>query len=472
MASAEPIDLFVLALYAAAMVGFGIFSYTKVRGFAEYYDGGRRWGVLLIGFAVAATNMGAANTVGSVALAYREGVSAAWYVTLQAAAFIPFAFLAVPKFYALQETTLAEYLENRYQAWLRPVSAAALALATFAILPAQIVGGSSVIVALTGINYTLAFIGVGSCLVLYTSLGGLPSITYADTVQWLIVVTGFAVGVPLVVAHNGGLRAVMAGVPSSHASWWTGASGGWGFLTILAWSITVLIARFGSQEWYQRIRAARSPGVARRGLIFGGAMAMPFGLLTMLIGVAALNQFPALARPEEAFARAMMGSVPLGWRALMMGAILAAVVSSGESSVNAATALFVNDLCRPYVFSGRSDRFYLRLSQLSCAALGFAALALALVAPGIVEYVRLGFLIRTPVALTVLTGLFWRGATATGAAAGIISGTLAVLLWQSLATSRLDTFWIGTPVTLLGLYAGSRVDAFRGRSAAKLQMDI
>ena len=118
-------------------------------------------------------------------------------------------------------------------------------------------------------------------------------------------------------------------------------------------------------------------------------MAAPFGLLTMLIGIAALQQLPDLANPEEAFARSMMSAMPVGLRALMMSAILAAVVTSGESSVNAATALFVNDVCKRLV-PDRSDRFYLRLSQVSCAVLGLVALVLALNAPHIVEYIRLG----------------------------------------------------------------------------------
>ena len=65
--------------------------------------------------------------------------------------------------------------------------------------------------------------------------------------------------------------------------------------------------------------------------------------------------------------------------------------------------------------------------------LGLLALVLALNAPHIVEYIRLGFMIRTPVAITVLLGLYWRGANATGAAAAIIVGTLAVLGWQTSA---------------------------------------
>ena len=151
----------------------------------------------------------------------------------------------------------------------------------------------------------------------------------------------------------------------------------------------------------------------------------------------------------------MMSAMPIGLRALMMSAILAAVVTSGESSVNAATALFVNDVGKR-LLPDRSDRFYLRMSQLSCAVLGIVALLLALNAPHIVEYIRLGFMIRTPVAITVLMGLYWRGANAAGAASAIVIGTLAVLGWQNFGDPRaIDPFWIAAPVTFAAIVLGS-----------------
>lgn len=452
MIPARAIDATMLLLYVAALFAFGFYFYFRNRTLTDYFEGGRQWKAWLVALAVASTNIGAANTVGAVALAYREGYSALWYVTLQALAFVPFAYLLVPRVYPLEQRTLAEYLEQRYSRWLRPVAALALGLATFAILPAQIVGGASVVSTLTGWAPTTTYYVVGIALILYTSLGGLPSVVYTDTLQWSLLVLGFAVGVPLLVLKAGGLSALLDRVPESHASLWTGASGEWGFLTIAAWAITVLVARFGSQEWFQRARAAQSAAQATRGFVAGGLMAAPFGVLTMLIGVSALTLLPGLDRPDQAFAESMLLGVPTGLRALVMGAILAAVMSSGESSVNAASALFVNDVWKPYLAPGRTDRHYLRVSQLATAALGVGALGLAVLSPAIVDYIRLGFLIRTPVAIVVLFGLFSRRPTSTGAAWSIVSGTAAVLSWRWLdQPGGLDPFWVAAPISVLTL---------------------
>ena len=101
------------------------------------------------------------------------------------------------------------------------------------------------------------------------------------------------------------------------------------------------------------------------------------------------------------------------------------------------------------------------------AVLGLAAMFLALSAPHIVEYIRLGFMIRTPVAIAVLMGLYWRGANATGAASAIIIGTLSVLGWENFGNpDDVDPFWIAAPITFLVIVVGSLVT--RGSREGKL----
>ena len=157
-------------------------------------------------------------------------------MTLQALAFIPFAYVAVHKIHPLRETTLAEYLESRYRPWLRPISAVALALATFAILPAQIVGGATVLTALIGLDYTTAFLVVGVTLILYSALGGMPSVTYGDVYQWVLMLGGFLIGVPIFVERR--RRPVGGdGRRTRHRTrrGGSGATGTWNPPTIAAW---------------------------------------------------------------------------------------------------------------------------------------------------------------------------------------------------------------------------------------------
>jgi Na+/proline symporter len=68
----HPLDLAVMVAYALAMLAFGLYFYFKVNRYSDYYDGGRTWGVWIVACAVAATNIGAGNTMGSVGMAYRR----------------------------------------------------------------------------------------------------------------------------------------------------------------------------------------------------------------------------------------------------------------------------------------------------------------------------------------------------------------------------------------------------------------
>ena len=279
----------------------------------------------------------------------------------------------------------------------------------------------------------------------------MPSVTYGDVYQWVLMLGGFLIGVPIFISAAGGLAHVhRAACPTTHASWWSGATGTWNPPTIAAWLVTVIMARFGSQEWYQRIRASKSVEASRRGFILGGLMAAPFGVLTMLIGIAALQQMPDLANPEEAFARSMMArdaGRPAGadderdprggrderreQRQRRHGAVRERRRQALRCPTGPTGSTCACRRCRAPRSAWRPwcSRSMHRTSSNTSAS---------------------GFMIRTPVAIAVLMGLYWRGANATGAAAAIIVGTLAVLGWQNFGDPRaIDPFWIAAPVTLL-----------------------
>ena len=70
----HPLDLAVVVVYAWRCWPSALYFYFQVERYSDYYDGGRTWGVWIVGCAVAATNIGAGNTMGSVAMAYRDGL--------------------------------------------------------------------------------------------------------------------------------------------------------------------------------------------------------------------------------------------------------------------------------------------------------------------------------------------------------------------------------------------------------------
>src|SRR6195256_1708462 len=72
--------VFVLGVYAASLMVFGLWIGRRVRGTSDFFVAGRQLGPGLIFSTMLAANIGAGSTVGATGLGYRDGLSAWWWV--------------------------------------------------------------------------------------------------------------------------------------------------------------------------------------------------------------------------------------------------------------------------------------------------------------------------------------------------------------------------------------------------------
>src|SRR2546422_2681296 len=86
------IYLLLLIVYSVGIVAFGLWTARFVRQSADFFVAGRSLGPGLILASMLAANIGAGSTVGVAGLAYRDGISAWWWV---GAAGLPFLGVAV-----------------------------------------------------------------------------------------------------------------------------------------------------------------------------------------------------------------------------------------------------------------------------------------------------------------------------------------------------------------------------------------
>ena len=112
------IHLALLIVYSAVIVGLGLWSARLVRGSGDFFVAGRRLGPGLIFTSMIAANIGAGSTVGAAGLAYRDGLSAWWWVGSAGLGSLVFAFTIAPRLWRIATAhnfyTTGDYLEFRY----------------------------------------------------------------------------------------------------------------------------------------------------------------------------------------------------------------------------------------------------------------------------------------------------------------------------------------------------------------------
>src|SRR3989442_15022133 len=142
------IYLLLLIVYSVGIVAFGLWTARFVRQGADFFVAGRSLGPGLILASMLAANIGAGSTVGVAGLAYRDGISAWWWVGAAGLASFVFAFWVAPPLWRLAKQrdfyTTGDYLGFRYGAHVRGVVSVLIALGSLAILAGQIMAGAPI----------------------------------------------------------------------------------------------------------------------------------------------------------------------------------------------------------------------------------------------------------------------------------------------------------------------------------------
>jgi SSS family solute:Na+ symporter len=175
----------------------------------------------------------------------------------------------------------------------------------------------------------------------------------------------------------------------------------------------------------QRVLGARSVADARRGALFAGLLKLPVLFLMVLPGVMASVFLPGLEQGDQVFPALIGTLLPAGLAGLVLAALIAALMSSIDSTLNSAATLVTLDFVKP-LWPKLTSRQTLWIGR--AAIVAFMVLS-ALVAPaignfeGLFHYLQtaLAFLVP-PVVVIFLFGLFWPRAGARAALATLLGG--------------------------------------------------
>ena len=141
---------------------------------------------------------------------------------------------------------------------------------------------------------------------------------------------------------------------------------------LLAMSLTFFLTEFASSQHYiQRYCAASSLREARKGMWTTVLVGMPIWTFYMFLGTALFAFFQVFpqpeatamldgsAKPEGIVPFFVLNYLPHGIAGLVISALLAAGMSSLDSSINAISTVWIVDIYRRHWVRDREDRHYL-----------------------------------------------------------------------------------------------------------------
>ncbi|MBT5185674.1 MAG: sodium/solute symporter, partial [Kordiimonadaceae bacterium] len=291
------------------------------------------------------------------------------------------------------------------------------------------------------------WVGAFSTVILtgfYTIFGGMRAVLYTDAMQAFILLGGAIFITYFGLSQLGGyseLKAIIGQDADKFALWRPLSDPEFPWLGVMIASPIIGIWYWCTDQYIvQRTLSARNMATARRGALFGGFMKVWPVLIFLVPGMIgyALHQKGVIQIPldasgeimgDQVFPTMVANLLPTGLRGLVVGGLLAALMSSLSSLFNSCASLFTIDFYEKFR-PGRSQKEYVRVGRYATAVVvGLGMLwipVMKLVASGgLYQYLQSvqGYL-APPITAVFLLGLFWQRINSQGAVAGMAFGFL------------------------------------------------
>jgi SSS family solute:Na+ symporter len=455
-----PIDIALIGIYVAFVLGIGLLLRRQVSGSTEFFLAGRSMPAWVAGLAFLSANLGAQEMIGMAASGAKYGILTShfyWIGAIPAMAFV--GVFMMPFYYGSRARSVPEYLKLRFDEKTRAFNALTFATMTVFSSGISMYAMGTLLALLLGWNLHASIVVSALVVLCYIALGGLTSAIYNEVLQFVLIVFGFAPVVYLGLRDAGGWQGLVARVPSTFVhSWtylgsasanpmgveWFGMVMGLGFvLSFGYWCTDFLVV--------QRAMAAESMNAARRTPLVAAIPKMFFPFLVIVPGILALGLtlhpnagvaplLPKLADGSYDYNMAlpMMMSryYPAGLLGLGLTALLASFMSGMAGNVTAFNTVWTFDLYQGYIRPHESDAHYLWMGRMATVVGVLMSIATAYAAMrfnNIMDMLQLVFsFVNAPLFATFLLGMFWTRTTGHGAFWGLVSGTGAAALHYEL----------------------------------------
>ncbi len=496
------IDYAIVLLYLLGMVLVGLYFQKKASsGIDSYFlaERGLPWWAL--GASGMASNLDVSGTMINTAFVFALGASG-FFIEIRGGVTLIMAFLMIFQGKWNRRAlvmTLAEWMSFRFGKdkqgdVARLVAAVSVIIVTIAMITYFAIGAGKFVGEFLGIpplfglssEFWAAAIMIGLALI-YTVASGLYGVVWTDvfqgtliffTIMYIVILAFtkfhlpevFNVSVPL---KNGGFMPL-----ATTKEAWTSVIPHWKLnlpansaysiynlfgIVILFYLIKVTLEGSGgtSQYMIQRYFAAKSDREA--GLLslfwtFLLSFRWPFIAAIAMMGVVFGAHQGVIQDPERVLPVVINELVPIGVKGLIVAGLMAAAMSTFDSTVNAGAAYWVKDIYQAYINPKASQKLLLRHSRWASIAIVVLGLGFMLLIRNINEIwgwitssLGAGMLIPT------MARWYWWRMNGYGFATGTILGMVVAILQKIFLPGIPEyySFIIATTASLIGLIAGT-----------------
>lgn len=443
------------ALYLLLMVGVGAMYAKKNNSTEDYFLGGRKLGGWVAALSAQASDMSGWLLMGLPGSIYALGTGQAWIaIGLFIGTVFNWLFISGRlRRYTIRANnalTLPTYFENRFHDKKRIllfISSVTIVIFFLVYTASALAAGGKLFNSVFRVDYKIA-LTIGAIVILvYTFLGGFMAVCTTDFIQGTLMLVALLV-VPVVALGLIGPDSVLSNIENSGVAGGAGAflslfsNGGEPYRAVdiisgLAWGLGYcgmphILVRFMAVKNEKELN--KSKGIAIVWVFLSLMLAWIIGI----VGRAYL--YPEIltgGEEEKVFINMIIKlftedvKIPIIAGIFLCG-ILAAIMSTADSQLLVSASSVAEDLVKGIIKKDASEKTVFRISRITVLVIAVLAYLIALdpnsSIMGLVSNAWAG--LGAAFGPTVLLSLYWKRTNFAGAAAGIASGAVTVLIWD------------------------------------------
>ena len=445
------IDIIIVLSFLLFSFLIGSLFYRWIESSDDYYVAGRQLTPFILATALTATNVNMYSFIGQTGIAYKSGISIIWLSWTGNMCLVIAGLLVVPIYRRLRIRSVPEFLGMRYnkgfQAFVGLLWMLRLCFWLAVILYASIIAA----IAMTGIeSYWFWVFALAGVAVLYTVLGGMWSVAFVDVFQFIFMLGGALILLPVAMSEVGwmdGLRAKFAAEPmfNNHLNF-VPQTGDFDWKAILGFFLISLKWAGIDQGMVQRSLGANSVKSAARGLTLSGIITTPFALLWILPGIAAgliySQEYLQSLHPtvenvfEMAIPQLLADKIPQilpGLLGIIVAGMIASQLSTLSADLNSAATLFTNDFYKNILKKEATSKNILFIVRMMTGVTGLFMILFAFLVPTLggavkAQLTMVSILDMPLFVVCVIYGFLWKRTNWQGAIGGYIAGVIAGVL--------------------------------------------
>ena len=419
------LDALVLLIYFIGTMGIGVYFYSRTRSTEGFTAASRSLPGWVCGLSIFATYLSSISFLALPGNAYGGNWNAfVFSLSLPIAAVIAVHWF-LPYYRTGNEVSAYARLEARFGPWARVYAGVCYLLTQLARMATVMYLMALPVSVLTGIDIRIIILVTGATVMLYTFLGGITAVIWADALQAVLLMGGALVC----------LIVMLAGMPEGPMQVFEIAQandkfslGSFGpslvertFWVVLVYGLAINLQNFGvDQNYVQRYIASRSDKEARKSVWIGALLYVPVSALFFFIGTTLfayyqvnpddLDEVRVTAAAQELLSDGIMRDdpeyqallietataltdteigdkvfphfigkrLPIGITGLLIAAVFAAGMSTVSTSLNSSATLLMLDWYRRMFNPDATEKTRMRVLYIATLVWGSIATLIGL----------------------------------------------------------------------------------------------